>query len=54
MADDKLAQKVAEARKNMFGNPHLSGGKAGKTVILVKGSAQIKTDSGNFVVKKVE
>lgn len=54
MADDKLAQKIAEARKNMFGDLQPSGGKTGKTVILVKGSARIKTDSGDFVVKKVE
>jgi len=47
---NELEEKLAEAKKKMFGNLQPSGG---KTVVLVEGDARITCSNPKFVVRKV-
>lgn len=46
---DELAQKIAEAKKKMFGNlqPY-----SGKTILLVKGDARVESSDPKVEVRK--
>jgi len=47
---DELAEKLAEAKKKMFGAQQSSG----KTIILVKGDARIESKDPKVEVRKQE
>jgi len=47
---DELANKLAEAKKKMFGNQQPSGG---KVVLLVKGDAKVESSDKRVQVRKV-
>jgi len=46
---DELAQKLAEAKKKMFGDLQPYGG---KTVLIVTGDAEVKSDDKKVEVRK--
>ena len=50
MTNDELAQKIAEAKKKMFGDLQPSGG---KVVLLFKGEAKVETSSPNVEIRKI-
>lgn len=48
---DEMAEKIAEAKKKMFGNLQPAGG---KTVILVSGDGVVESKDNTAVVRRVE
>ena len=47
---DEVAEKIAEAKKKMFGNQQSYGG---KIVLLVKGDARVESSDPKVEVRKV-
>lgn len=47
---DELAQKIAEAKKKMFGTLQASGG---KTILQVRGDARVESSDSKVEVRKV-
>ena len=50
MADDKLAEKLAEAKKMMFGDLQPS---SDKILLLVSGDGEVKSSDPKVEVRKV-
>ena len=47
---DELAQKLAEAKKKMFGEQKPHGG---KVIVTVKGEAKVESPDKNVEIKKI-